>query len=429
MWQLPRCISLRRPLASRSPFSVIVVENALAKGPVNSIRAESEIMRDDSVDVLETEYLSEEAASLSDIVEHARGKPDGMIDPAGEAGWYLQRERELRGETLEDASAATGIHPYHLEAIEYGDMTRMPERMDALEMIGTYAQYLGFDPDPLIEHYAHFLPAPALAPMPGHPANPAPLSSAKVLIFGRLPQLPKFNFRMNGVPGGVGGLVASIAGAVFLFAGLSYLILPGADAPPAADAKQQTTASGEVTNATDPMPTASTGDEAAEISIGEEPMPDGQPLDVAAAEAAPDTSADDFEGTNLDGISSLIEDQVPGAKEAAKTLDGMVSATDVAMTADGREFGTGNGESRLTLKAKAPVWVRIEDNQGNVVMTQMLMKGDTYRVPNREGLVVIARDGGLLSYVVDGKEKGILGTPGEILVGRSLDVKSLGGNG
>ena len=60
-------------------------------------------------------------------------------------------------------------------------------------------------------------------------------------------------------------------------------------------------------------------------------------------------------------------------------------------------------------------------------MTQMLMKGDTYRVPNREGLVVIARDGGLLSYLIDGQEKGILGTPGEILVGRPLDLKSFEG--
>ena len=74
-------------------------------------------------------------------------------------------------------------------------------------------------------------------------------------------------------------------------------------------------------------------------------------------------------------------------------------------------------------------WVRIEDSQGNVVMTQMLMKGDTYRVPDRDGLVVIARDGGLLSYIIDGKEKGILGTPGEILVGKSLDLKALAGNG
>ena len=71
--------------------------------------------------------------------------------------------------------------------------------------------------------------------------------------------------------------------------------------------------------------------------------------------------------------------------------------------------------------------MRIEDGNGNVVMTQMLMKGDTYRVPNREGLVVIARDGGLLTYIIDGKEKGLLGTPGEILVGRSLDLKSFEG--
>ena len=99
----------------------------------------------------------------------------------------------------------------------------------------------------------------------------------------------------------------------------------------------------------------------------------------------------------------------------------------MAITGQGREFGAGNEESRLTLKANAPVWVRIEDAQGNVVMTQMLMKGDTYRVPNREGLVVIARDGGLLSYVIDGKEQGILGTPGEILVGRSLDLSSFKG--
>ena len=81
--------------------------------------------------------------------------------------------------------------------------------------------------------------------------------------------------------------------------------------------------------------------------------------------------------------------------------------------------------SRLVLKAKAPVWVRIEDAQGNVVMTQMLRGGDTYSVPDRQGLVVIARDGGLLSYIIDGKERGVLGTPGEILVGQPLDITTL----
>jgi cytoskeleton protein RodZ len=95
-------------------------------------------------------------------------------------------------------------------------------------------------------------------------------------------------------------------------------------------------------------------------------------------------------------------------------------------TSEGRNFvSEEGGESRLMLKAKAAVWVRIEDQAGNVIMTQMLRQGDTFKVPNRPGLVVIARDGGALAYLIDGKEKGILGPPGEILVGKPLDLKSL----
>ncbi len=86
---------------------------------------------------------------------------------------------------------------------------------------------------------------------------------------------------------------------------------------------------------------------------------------------------------------------------------------------------SGENGARLVLKAKAPVWVRIEDAQGKVVMAQILQGGDTYGVPDRPGLVVIARDGGLLSYLIDGKERGVLGIPGELLVGQPLDIAAL----
>ncbi len=109
-----------------------------------------------------------------------REKPDGITDPAGEAGWYLERERIARGLSLDDIGACTGIHPYHVEAIEYGDMTHMPPRLEALEMIAAYADFLGFDPDPLLQHYASFLPPPEVAPR-RHPANPGPMMSAKIL--------------------------------------------------------------------------------------------------------------------------------------------------------------------------------------------------------------------------------------------------------
>ncbi len=349
-----------------------------------------------------------------------RQKPHGGSDPAGEAGWFLQREREHRGLSLDEVGDATGVHPYHIGAIEYGDMTRMPRRMEALEMIGIYAQYLGFDAEPLLRHYARFLPPPPVAPAARHPANPEPLTSAKVLRFGKLPKLPRFNFNLSAIPGGAGGIVASIAGAIFLFAGASWIMVPGSEEPPKVE---------NAVASADPMPTASTGPEAAEVKVTEEPMPDDRP--VAAADPAIDAAA----GTDLDGLTALIQEEVAtsGATDSKEELAPLpadvASAEDIKLTPDGREFGGKNGGARLVLKARAPVWVRIEDSEGNVVMTQMLMKGDTYRVPDRDGLVVIARDGGLLSYVIDGKEKGVLGTPGEILVGRPLDLKALEGSG
>ena len=356
----------------------------------------------------ETEYEAAETGF--------REKPDGASDPAGEAGWFLQREREKRGETLEDAGEATGIHPYHVEAIEFGDMTRMPTRMEALAMISAYAEYLGFDPEPLLHHYIEFLPRPAIAPRTSHPANPAPLSSAKILSFGKMPKLMPLSIKLSDIPGGAGGLVASIAGAIFLFAGASWMMIPSAEiALPEP----------QVAIAADPMPTASTGSEAANVKITAEPMTE----DSVPAQSENENQT----GEDLGGLGAFIAEQMPEDQTAlpvpapkSVALDVPV-VDDVMQTAEGRVFGAKNEASRLVLKAKAPVWVRVEDAQGNVVMTQMLMKGDTYQVPDREGLVVIARDGGLLSYVIDGKEKGILGTPGEILVGRSLNLSTFEG--
>lgn len=347
-----------------------------------------------------------------------RAKPDGIADPAGEAGWYLQREREQRNESLESAGEATGIHPYHIEAIEFGDMTCMPPRMEALEMIAAYAQYLGFDPQPLVEHYVKFLPRPAVAPRTQHPAHPLPNTSAKVLAFGKMPKLPVFNFKISTIPGGAGGIVASVAAVMMLFAGASWMT--SSNGPTNAEQIAQV-------QADESLNTASTTQDDAVVKITETPM-----ADDSLAALADDTTAvnEDSTGEDPDALGTFIseqvsEDGVVPKKKKAKAKE--VAAVDTLPAGDGRTFGAASDGARLVLKAKAPVWVRVEDGQGNVVMTQMLMKGDTYKVPDRAGLVVIARDGGLLSYLIDGQEKGVLGPPGEILVGRSLDLTQLDG--
>ena len=49
-------------------------------------------------------------------------------------------------------------------------------------MVGLYGLHIGFDPEPLMAHYAQFMPTmPAIS----HPADPAPCSSAKVIKFAQ----------------------------------------------------------------------------------------------------------------------------------------------------------------------------------------------------------------------------------------------------
>jgi cytoskeleton protein RodZ len=333
------------------------------------------------------------------FVDHQRKKPDGKKDPAGEVGFFLQRERECRGLSVEEAGDATGIHPYHIEAIEFGDMTHMPQRMEALEMIAAYAQYLGFDADPLVEHMLAFLPPPPVARKYHHPASPDILSSAKVLAFGKMPKVPELKIRLAQYPGGI---VASVLGAFLLLSTANWMFASEPEAPLATEQVV------EAPVAVDTMPTASTGQDVADVKVQEAPADSA----IAATDDA-------------DVLGNFIQDQVDAPASTKPKKIANIATGDVGTTAEGRVYGAGNEEARIVLKAKAPVWLRIEDAKGNVVMTQMLSTGDTYRVPNRDGLIALSRDGGRLAYMIDGQEKGVLGPVGQILVGEKLDVVAL----
>ena len=206
-----------------------------------------------------------------------RPQPDGSIDPAGEAGWFLQRERERRGLSLEDITAETGIHESHLDGIEHGDLTRLPSRMEALKMVGIYGQYLGFDPEPLIVHYAEFLPRPiSPARTAGNP-TPRPLSSATVISFSHV-------LRRHGAFQRMSRTIGSCLAVVVVFGAVMWLMIPG-------------TPGEEVTVAIDPLPTASVAPEAepdpaalreAQVAIVETPMSDDrdEPAPATEPEAA-----------------------------------------------------------------------------------------------------------------------------------------------
>jgi cytoskeleton protein RodZ len=349
------------------------------------------------------------------FLDGPRKKPNGKIDPAGEVGWFLQQERETRSLSIEEAGEATGIHPYHIEAIEFGDMTHMPPRLEALEMIAGYAQFLGFDAEPLVEHLIQFFPAPPVARKKFHPANPPVLSSAKILQFGKMPKIPNLNINLSKFPGGPGGIIASAFAVFMVFAGTSWMM----STPSQMAAEEQVA----VQQTGDPMPTASTGAETADVQVVDTPLQ--APVEAPVAEIANEPGAATASADDADSLGNFIQEQIPEPK-AAKTKTAMkLASADVKQTEEGRVYGAANADARVILMAKAPVWLRIEDAGGNVVMTQMLNTGDQYRVPNRDGLIALSRDGGRLAYMIDGKEKGVLGPAGQILVGEKLDVVAL----
>lgn len=316
-------------------------------------------------------------------------KPDPAVDPAAEVGWFLRRERERYGCSIEEAARATRINRRYLSAIEEGDLERLPELEDALRYVCTYAEYLGFEPVPLAQHYLGILKS-----MRGDAveAPSAPQRSAKIIPF-------------PGVPSSTTGLLASAFVAMSVFGAAAWVVVPGLSgtAPQQPQVQASGTDAGYKLPASDPIVTASTGGDGDSLTPS-----DRETSRAPETEAAPD---------DLSGLTEFIQQNVSSSGEPKPAAD--------ADSGGERVYGADNAQSRLLLRAKSPVWVRIEDRHGNVVMTKTLMTGDSYRVPDRNDLVVIARDGGALSYIVDGEERGTLGAPGEILVGRSLDIQGL----
>jgi cytoskeleton protein RodZ len=328
-----------------------------------------------------------------------RLRPDGTIDPAGEAGWFLQRERERRGLERAVVAQLLGIHESHLAGIESGDMTRLPRRDEALKMISTYARYLGFQPEPLIQRYLEFLPVPL--PERRRRNIPSPLSSAKIISFSAV---LKSATSIRGTT-----IVSSIAGVLLLFGAAVAVLQPGEEAE-------------EIARGADPLPTASVQKEAEDgsrVKITQTPLSDDQVASLPQMSESPKAPANSGE---LGDLGAFIAEQL---EKPAQNETGPKQAS-VPHTEVATPVLPASAQGRLVLKATgASVWFRLEDTGGNVVVSRTLRRGESFTVPSRDDLTIIARDGGLISYEIDGVEQGPLGAPGEIVVGRSLSLAKL----
>ncbi|NNF78329.1 MAG: DUF4115 domain-containing protein [Rhizobiales bacterium] len=339
-------------------------------------------------------------------------KPSENAGPAAIAGWWLHNERHERGISLTEVALATRIEPDYLTALECGWLNKLPERGQALDIVWAYADYLKLEPGPLCAHFGKLLP-PSAAPQ---------LPEAQTSIFGGTGMLSRFPLPKIAT----GQMIGAVFACVVAFGGFSYAVFPGSSEAPnkdiyAGEVPIDDLITGSIPKAKEaPIAKAEKKIELSskpvKVATSEQPLGDLTAL-IAQTAAQPVTEAP---VPKVENVQKTVK-----AEKAAKIerVDRKIARVE---TTGGRLYGSKNKNSRLKIAAKSRVWVRIEDKNGNVVLNQTLLSGDAFKVPNRKGLVLIARDGGALTYELDGQKHGSIGTLGEILVGHPLDPEKIG---
>jgi cytoskeleton protein RodZ len=77
--------------------------------------------------------------------------------------------------------------------------------------------------------------------------------------------------------------------------------------------------------------------------------------------------------------------------------------------------------TRVIIRASAASWVQVRAADSTTVMTRVMRAGDTYAVPERDGLRLFTGNAGALTILVDGKAVPKLGGTGQIA--RNIDLE------
>ena len=81
-------------------------------------------------------------------------------------------------------------------------------------------------------------------------------------------------------------------------------------------------------------------------------------------------------------------------------------------------------KEEMVLKSFGNSWVEIEDMEGNILMTRLMRPGETYVVPNINGLTFNTGNAGALSLSQGDVIVPKLGEVGEIITARPLNIKT-----
>jgi cytoskeleton protein RodZ len=289
--------------------------------------------------------------------------------PLGTVGQDLRAARLRLGDDLATVSSTLKIRKDHLEALEEDRLEALPGRTYAVGFVRSYATYLGLDAQEYLERFKEEIAGRAegahLTPYidPGE---------------RKLPQ---------------GWQVIAIAFVALLIFGI-YLVVKAVSSeapPPVAPVPP------EIANTAQPVaPPAAAAPAPAQTEAIQPPTP------ATAGTPAP----------------------VPGTAQASDSATPAPDKPDASLPR-GKSYGQANVGSRILLRAHKPVYVSIKGEDDTVYISRVLQPGDTYRVPDRTGLILSAADGSAVELVLDGTSVGAIGSVSRPATNVSMDPQAV----
>lgn len=324
-------------------------------------------------------------------------------------GRLLHGARVAAGHDLDHVAATLRIRKSYLEALEAGSQGNLPGAPYAIGFVRTYAEFLGLDAADVVDRFKHeqtgidskpelTFPAPV-------PENRMPVSVIVIIAL---------------VLAGLG------YGGWYGFSStnreLVETVTPPADRFAAV-----------VSRIEEPATTVSRGAAQAGTPPVEAPV---RPVSVAsvAGESVAGGIADEVEmagamsamAQTLTAVGPLADDPPPSVADAPDPLVSASSAPPppplTGTPEDGRRLGvSGDPEQEIVIHATGRSWVQVRDESGRLLMTRILQAGDTYVVPEGDGLRLDTGNAGGLHIEYGGNTLPALGELGEVVRNIALD--------
>ena len=277
-------------------------------------------------------------------------------------GGILREAREAANATLDDISALLKIRSDHLQALENDDFERLPGSVYAIGFIRTYATHLELNAGELIERYKAAVAVPHLEDQGPNPQTEIePISGALKIAIGMAAVFVVY----------ILWLIAGGAGDDGKNSRLAETAAPAREVP--VDRPSQASPAKPSVNQTVAAPRA--------------------PQAPVAAAQTDTASADTAEA------AVEVNEITPLGSQAA------VNAT-------------------VEIRAARRTWMRIESNEGRVLFSSIIRKGEGFTLADNV-YTLATRDAGALEFFVNDVSVGSVGRRGQILTARKIERASI----